>query len=234
MCKSITILSMISIFIFIHTFILRIVPAQISSKIYIEDKDYGYSLYLSDLTVYKNTFSKNDWQIMSLPNHGIEFSYPPNACIEYSSFRSRIISGCDTMITISFKGDSYVKFILSNDPFEKFADYFGFFKFLPDTTEIDSIWDFGTLGEATDIIHDNWKGLKGYSAARQYSEGRYVGQTDQERIFLFMERPDNCNIIFSYYMGPNIDLCEDSGIPNSSLNENDFYKIVSSLSFTDN
>ena len=51
------------------------------------------------------------------------------------------------------------------------------------------------LASALEINRDEWKGLRGYGAARQYSGGSYVGQTDEERIFLFMERPKNCNII---------------------------------------
>jgi len=229
MFRTITKIFVITVFFLFPISISNSISAQETSNVYFENNDLGVRILKSDLPPYFKDIDTKNWKTLSLPNEGIEFMYPPNTCVESAEFRSNIISSCDTMIIISFKGDVHLTFILSNEPFAKFADYFGFEKYLPDTSEVDSIWDYGVAGGAEDIYGDKWKGLRGYGATSQYDEGIYVGVTDKEDIFFFMDRPEKCNIIFSYYMGPNTDLCEDTEFHESSFDEYAFYKLVSSL-----
>ena len=232
MSRTITKFFFFSVFIFITILFFNSVAAQVNSKIFFESKDLGVRIYKSDLPPYYKKFDTKNWNTYSLTTEGIKFSYPPNTCLESTIFSSKKTSSCDTMITISFKGRVHVDFILSSEPFEYFADNFGFEKYLPDTSKVDSVWDFGVLGRAEEFLGDKWRGLSGFGTARLYGEEGYIGATDEHAIFFFMFRPEKCNIIFSYYSGPNTDLCEDSGFPESSFDEYAFFEMVSSLTFT--
>lgn len=228
---TITKISVIPILFLFPISISNNIVAQESSKYDFEYKDLGVHISKSNLSPYHQEIDTKNWETFSMPNEGLEFSYPSNTCIETKEYESRIRSSCDTIITISFHFRIYVELILSNESFGIIADKLGFEKNLSYMSKTDSIWSFGA--EGTDWVEefngDKWKGLHGWSPARQYGEEGYIGLTDQEQIFFIMERANNCNIIFTYYSGPYADLCEESKTPESSFDEIAFFEMVSSL-----